>query len=105
MSESFLIKSQTLRNATLLKVTPAQVFCCEIYEIVKNIFSTENLQWLLLPVSGFQPVTLLKMRLQQRCVSVNFAEFLGTSFDRAPVDECFLCLSVNFEKFFGTPLL
>ena len=37
--------------------------------------------------------------------SVNFAKFLRTSFDKTPLDDCFLCLSLNFEKFFATPLL
>ena len=39
--------------------------------------------------------TLLKKRLRQRCLSVNFAKFLRTSFDRTPPDDCLLCLSVN----------
>ena len=37
--------------------------------------------------------------------SVNFAKFSETSFDRIPLDDCFLCLSVNFEKFFTTSVL
>ena len=82
-----------------------QAFSCEIYENFKNIFFTEHLQWLLLTVSGFQPVTLLKKRLRQKCFFVNFAKSLRTSFDRMPADDCFLCLSVNFEKFFRTPIL
>ena len=41
---------------------------------------TENLQWLLLKVSSFQPATLLKNRLRQKCFSANFAKFLRTSF-------------------------
>ena len=45
---------------------------------------TEHLQWLLLTVSGFQPATLLKKRLQQKRFSVSFAKFLRTSFDRTP---------------------
>ena len=40
---------------------------------------TEYLQWLLLKVSGFQPVTLLKKRLRQISFSVNFIKFLKTS--------------------------
>ena len=82
-----------------------QVFPCEIYEIFKNTFFTEHLQWLLLTVSGLQPVNLLKRRLRQKCFFVNFAKSLRTSFDRMPADDCFLCLSVNFEKFFRTPIL
>ena len=34
---------------------------------------------------------------------MNLAKFLGTSFDRAIPDDCFLSLSVNFE-FFRTSL-
>ena len=93
MPESSLIKLQTLRTATLLKRDS-----CE------PCF-TEHLQWLLLTVSGFQPATLLKKRLRQRCFSVNFAKFFRISFDRTPPDDCFLSLSVNFERFFITPLL
>ena len=81
------------------------MFPCEIYEIFKNTFFTEHLQWLLLTVSGLQPVNLLKRRLRQKCFFVNFAKSLRTSFDRMPADDCFLCLSVNFEKFFRTPIL
>ena len=60
---------------------------------------TEHIQWLLLTVSRFQPVTLLKKRLQQRCFSVSFAKILRTSFNRIPAGNCFLSLSVNFKKF------
>ena len=67
--------------------------------ILRVPFLTEHLQWLLLTVSAFQPASLLKKRLRQRCLSVNFAKFLRTSFDRTPPYNCFLCLSVNYEKF------
>ena len=44
-------------------------------------FFAEHLhQWLLLKVSGFQPPTLLKKRLRNRCFAVNLAKFLRTSF-------------------------
>ena len=66
---------------------------------------TEHLQRLLLTVTGFQPATLLKKRLQQRRFSVNFAKFIGTSFDWTPLGDCFLCLSVNLEKFLRSPFL
>ena len=36
------------------------MFSCANYEIFKNTFFTEHLQWLLLTVSGFQPVNLSK---------------------------------------------
>ena len=60
---------------------------------------------LLLTVLGFQPVTLLKMRLQQRCFLVNFVKSLRTSFDRMLAVDCILPLSVNFENIFRKPLL
>ena len=41
---------------------------------------TENLQWLLLKVSNFQPATWLKKRHRKRFFSVNFAKFLRKSF-------------------------
>ena len=56
---------------------------------------TENLQWLLLKVSGFQPATSLRKRLRKRCFAVNLAKFLRTFFSF----HCFFCLSVNFETF------
>ena len=59
---------------------------------------TEHLQWLLLTFLGFQPASLLKKRRRHRCFSVNFAEFLRSSFDRTHLDDCFWCLSVNFEQ-------
>ena len=48
-------------------------------------------------------------RFRQRSFSVNFANFLRTSFDRTPQDDCFLCLSVNLRSFserlfYGAPL-
>ena len=74
--------------------TPARLF--------KNTPSfTEHLQWLILTFLGFQPATLLKMRLRHRRFSVNF---LWTSSDRTPPDESFLCLSANFENLFRWPL-
>ena len=48
----------------------------------KSTQFAEHLQRLLLTVSGFQPSTLFKKRLRQRCLSVNFAKFLRTSLDR-----------------------
>ena len=93
-------------------------------KFLRTSYFTEHLQRLLLAVSGFQPATLLK-RVRQR--SVNFAKFVGTSFDRTPPDGCFLstqeafirsCFlnlvnlanlwifeSVNFEKCFRSPVL
>ena len=41
-------------------------------------FTEYHLPWLLLKVSSFQPATLLKKRLRQRCFSVNFSKFLRT---------------------------
>ena len=51
---------------------------------------TEHFQWLLLTVSGFQPATLLKKRLQQRRFSVNFA----ICFDKTPPGECLCYLRI-----------
>ena len=53
----------------------------------------------------FPAATLLKNRLQERYISVNFAILLRTCFDRTPPDGCFLCLSVNFEKLLRAPVL
>ena len=55
VSESFLVKLQALRTATLLKIDS-----CETCETFKNTYFTQHLQWLLLTVSDFQPPSLLK---------------------------------------------
>ena len=67
--------------------------------LFKNTFFTEHVHWLLLEVSGFQPTTLFKKRLEQRCFSVSFAKFLRKTSDRTPPDDCFLWLSVNLRSF------
>ena len=74
-------------------------------KFLRTRYFTENLQWLLLTVSGFQLATEFKKRFRQRCFSVNFANFLKASFDRTPPDDCFLSLSLNFEKFFRISVL
>ena len=48
----FCIKQQAFRPATLMKQTPSQVVSCEYYEIFKNKFFIEHLQWLLLNQIG-----------------------------------------------------
>ena len=60
----FLNNSQNSQGNTFVGVTFLRTPCF-----------TEHLQWLLLKVSGFQPATLLKNRLRQKCFSVNFAKF------------------------------
>ena len=55
MSETFLIKLQALKTATLLKETPIK-----FAKFLGTPYFTEHLQWLFLTVSGFQPATLLK---------------------------------------------
>ena len=79
-------------------MTPTQLFSCEIYEVFMNTLFTEHPQCLLLTVSGFQPVLLLKNRLRQRCFSINFAKFLRTSFDR---NACGCLLFVFICEFWG----
>ena len=80
-------------------MTPTQVFSCKIYKIFKNTFLTEHLQWLLLTVSGFQPVTLLKKRLRQRCFPVNIRKCLRTSFDRMPASCVYLWILRSFSEY------
>ena len=65
----FLNNSQNSQGNTFVGVTFIRTPCF-----------TEHLQWLLLKVSGFQPATLSKRRLRQKCFSVNFAKFLRTAF-------------------------
>ena len=52
------------------------------------LFQLFQAVWLFLTVLDFQAATLLKKRLVQRCLYVNFV--LKTSFDRTPLDDCFL---------------
>ena len=66
---------------------------------LRTPFLTEHFQWLLLTVSGFQPAALPKKGLQQRRFYVRFAKFLRLSFDRTPLDDCFLCLPVILRSF------
>ena len=81
-----------LKTTTLLKRgSNTGVFLWTLRNFLEHLFSIEHLQWLLLTVSDFQSVTLLKERLGQRCFSVNFAKFLRTSFHRISPDDCFLC--------------
>ena len=92
----FLNNSQNSQGNTFFGVTFLRMPCF-----------TKHLQWLLLKVSGFQPATLSKRTLRQKCFSVNLAKFFRISFlltEHLQMDVCFLCLSVNFE-FFRTLLL
>ena len=85
-------------------MTPTQVFSCKIYEIFKNTFLTEHLQRLLLTVSGFQLVALLKKRLRQRCFPVNIRKCLRTSFDRMPASCVYLWILRSFFRFYRAPM-
>ena len=88
---------------------PWTVGCETPVRFFKNAFFTERLQWLLLAVSGFQHATLLKKRLEQRYLSVNFGKFLRTSFDRTPPNDSSLCFmwilrSFSVHPFYRAPL-
>ena len=73
--------------------------------VLRPPFFTEHHKRLILAVSGFQPTTLLKKRLRQRCFSVNFAKFL-TFFNRTPPDDCFLLFrSSVLQSTSGKPLI
>ena len=102
MLESFLIKLQVLRTATLLKrdsntgilqwilwIVQKHLFCVEDVwaagsetpvRLFKNTFFKEHLQWLLLTVSSFLLPTLLKKRLWQRCFFCEFCKFFKNIF-------------------------
>ena len=80
-------------------------FPVKFAKVLRTLCFIEHLQWLLLTVSGFQPGTLLKKRLRQRCFSVNFGKYLGTSFERTPPNDCFFCLSVNLKSFQNTSFI
>ena len=69
VSESSLIKLQALKTATKKRLQN-RFFPVKFAKFLKTPLFTEHLHWLLLTVSSFQPATLLKKRLRQRCFSV-----------------------------------
>ena len=81
----FLIKLQVLRTTTLLKGD-----YCEIWEIFRNILFLRTSPVAASDSFRFPTCNFNKKRFWQRCFSVNFAQFLRTSFDTAPPDHCFL---------------
>ena len=101
MLESFLIKLQALRTATLLKRDS-----CKTSEILKK-----TLFYWTCPVAAsdsfrFPACNFIKKENLAKICFCEFYEqsckFLWTSFDRTPLGDCFLSFSVNFEKFFRT---
>ena len=72
---------QAPKTETLLKRdSNTDFFLWNLQIFSRKLCFTEHLQWLLLTVSGFQSVTLLKKSLRQRYFLVSFAKFLRTSF-------------------------
>ena len=51
-----------------------------------------------------QTEILLKKRIQNRCCPVNFAKFLGTSFFRRPLGDCFCHLKSVFSPPFSVDM-
>ena len=111
-----LIKLQVLRISILKRDSNTGFFLWILWIIQEHLFCIESMNgwflntsasfWktlLLQTGSGFEPATLLKMRLRQSFLSVTFAKFLRTSLDRTSPNDCFLCLTANFEKFFRSP--
>ena len=82
-------------------------FSVKFAKFLKTPCFTEHLQWLLLTVLRFQPVTLLKKEISAKMFFYEFCKIFKNifSFDRTPADDFFLCLSLNFEKFFRPLLL
>ena len=126
MPDTSLTKLQAYRTAALLKRDSNTGFFLWILRIIsehlfrrgstngwkcffwRTHFFKEHIQWLLLTVSGLQPATWSETRakrLRRRCLSVNLAKFLKTSFDRTSPDDCFLWLSANFGRSFRPPFL
>ena len=98
-----VIKLQVPQNFIKRRLQ-TRFFKVKFAKFLKTLWFTELLQWLALTASGFQPATLLKKTLRQKCFAVNFANIFKNvfSFERTPPDDCFLCFSVNFEKFLRT---
>ena len=57
-----------------------RLFPLKLTKLLRAPCFTENPQWLLLRASSFQPATLLKKRIRNRCFAVNLAKFLRISF-------------------------
>ena len=100
MSEPSLIKFQVLRTPTLSKRYSSTGFSSEICEIFKNTLCYRTFPTAASDSFKFPARNFTVKETPERCISVNFAKFLRTSFDRVPPNDCFLCLYVNFEKFF-----
>ena len=120
---SSLIKLQGPRTSTLLKrefntgffqwilwIIQKHLFCVEdlwtagsetpVCPFLRTSFFTEHLQWLLLSVSGFQPATLLKKRLQQRhflWILQNFSEHLLTEHLRVTASCVYIWILRSFS--------
>ena len=66
----FLIKLQTLRPATLLKVAPRKVFsveCCKFFKfLVFAAFSIEHIWWLLLCLSEREEEESVEQRSEEK---------------------------------------
>ena len=62
------------RNVTLLKRDQHRFFPVKFAKFLRVPCFIEHLQWLLLQVSGFQPVALSKKRLHKSSFSVNFVQ-------------------------------
>ena len=85
MSNSFLIKSQAFRNATLLKRDSSDI--CEIFKNTlqkQPKFTGKRLCQIRVfnKVAGLRPATLLKNKLYHKCFPVNFLKFLRTPFSQ-----------------------
>ena len=85
MSNSFLIKSQAFRNATLLKRDSSDI--CEIFKNTlqkQPKFTGKRLCQIRVfnKVAGLRPATLLKKKLYHKCFPVNFLKFLRTPFSQ-----------------------
>ena len=63
-------------------------FPAKFAKLLRTHCFTEHLQWRFLTASDFQPAALLKKRLRQRCLSVNFAKFERIFSDRTLMFIC-----------------
>ena len=91
-----LNKVVALRTVNLLKRDP-----CETCEIFKNTLFYWTYQVAASDSFMFPVCNFIKKRFGQKCLSVNFSKFLRTSFDRTPVNDCFLAkLICEFSEVF-----
>ena len=93
------------QNSNFIQKWLQQRFFLVTFKVFKS-----NLFYRLSPAAAsaslrFPAWNFVKKENLAKMFSCEFKNFLRTSFDGTPPDDCYLCLSENFEKLFRKPLL